>query len=134
MTWRKFGTFCSKMQFSKIELYHKREVSDLRVVRAGISTSLWHEIKVLSWSGGHNFKPWSGRTSDAYYFCTKSHLNQNYISIKYIYIYIPCPRGGCPCLSLCKCWHSIALVGIQFPNLIFHAGENVLSGFFLSFI
>ena len=33
---------------------------------------------VLSWSGGHEFEPRSGRTWGAWYFCPKSYLNQKY--------------------------------------------------------
>ena len=50
------------------------KVTDVRVVRAGISVT-WN---VLSWSGGHEFKPQSGRTWSAQYFCPKSYLNQKY--------------------------------------------------------
>ena len=31
---------------------------------------------VLSWSGGHESEPWSGRTWGAWYFCPKQYLNQ----------------------------------------------------------
>ena len=31
---------------------------------------------VLSWAGGHEFEPRSGRTWGAWYFCPKSYLNQ----------------------------------------------------------
>ena len=34
---------------------------------------------VLSWSGGHEFKPRPGWTWCAWYFCPKSYLNQTYI-------------------------------------------------------
>ena len=42
------------------------------MVRAGVSVT-W---TVLSWSGGHEFEPLSGRTLGAWYFCPTSHLNQ----------------------------------------------------------
>ena len=47
------------------------EVTDGLVVRAGVSVT-WN---VLSWSGGHEFEPRSGRTWGAWYFCPKSYLN-----------------------------------------------------------
>ena len=49
------------------------EATDGQVVRAGVSVT-WN---VLSWSGGHEFEPRSGRTWGAWYFCPKSYLNQN---------------------------------------------------------
>ena len=50
------------------------EVTDALVVIAGVSV-IWD---VLSWSGGHEFKPQKGWTWDAWYFCPKSYLNQTY--------------------------------------------------------
>ena len=50
-------------------------ITDGLVVRAGDSGS-WN---VLSWSGGHEFEPQSGRTWGAWYFCRKSYLNQKYV-------------------------------------------------------
>ena len=50
------------------------ETTDGLVVRAGVSLT-WN---VLSWSGGHEFEPWLGRTWGAWYFCPKSYLNQGY--------------------------------------------------------
>ena len=42
--------------------------------------SQWHVMwwNVLSWSGGHEFKPKSGWTWGAWYFCLKLYLNQKY--------------------------------------------------------
>ena len=51
------------------------EVTDGLVVRAGVSVT-WN---VVSWSGGHEFEPQSGRTWGAWYFCPKWYLNQIYI-------------------------------------------------------
>ena len=50
-----------------------QEVTDGLVVRASILVT-W---TVLSWSGGHEFEPRSGRTWGAWYFCPKLYLNQN---------------------------------------------------------
>ena len=55
-----------------------RGVTDGQVVRAGVSVT-WN---VLSWSGGHEFEPWLGRTWGALYFCPKSYLNQNIFYFK----------------------------------------------------
>ena len=49
--------------------------TDVWVVTAGISVT-WN---VLSWSGGHEFEPRSGRTWGAWYFCPKPYFNQTYI-------------------------------------------------------
>ena len=43
--------------------------------KAGVSVT-WN---VLSWSGGHEFEPRSGRTWGAWYFCPKSYLDQTYL-------------------------------------------------------
>ena len=53
------------------------EITDGQVVRAGVSVT-WN---VLSWSWGHEFEPWSGRTWCAWYFCPKLYLNQNKLSL-----------------------------------------------------
>ena len=58
--------------------------TDGLVVRAGVSVT-WN---VLSWSGGHEFEPWSGRTWGAWYFCRKSYLNQIYNQSKFNSIYL----------------------------------------------
>ena len=55
-----------------------RRVIDGRVVRAGVSVT-WN---VLSWSGGHEFEPWSGRTWGTLYFCPKSYSNQTYLMLE----------------------------------------------------
>ena len=53
-----------------------KEVTDGLLVRAGVSVT-W---TVLSWSEGHEFEPQSGQTWDAWYFCTKSYLNQKILT------------------------------------------------------
>ena len=50
------------------------EVTDGLVVIAGVSVT-WN---ILSWSGGHEFKPRPGWTWGAWYFCPKSYLNQTH--------------------------------------------------------
>ena len=61
-------------QTSKIMWQHISflEVTDGLVVITGVSVT-WN---VLSWSGGHEFKPQSGWTWGAWYFCPKSYLIQ----------------------------------------------------------
>ena len=73
------GTFSNKI----FVLFPQDGVTDGLVVRAGVSVT-WN---VLSWSGGHEFEPWSGRTWDAWYFCPKLYLNQKYPSFLFFLLF-----------------------------------------------
>ena len=57
------------------------EVTDGLVVIVGVSV-IWN---VLSWSGGHEFKPQPGWTWGAWYFCPKWCLNQTYLDLLLFY-------------------------------------------------
>ena len=67
------GISTHKSLFMKLYIWDDgREVTDDQVVRASVSGT-W---SVMSWPGGHDFKPRSDRTEGAQYIRSESHLNQ----------------------------------------------------------
>ena len=77
-----FGSLKERISLRNTFLYARFLHSTFAAVEcvAGVSVT-WN---VLSWSGGHEFKPQLGWTWGAWYFCPKSYLNQTYIWYKTI--------------------------------------------------
>ena len=67
---------CPIQEWTGKKYYHQ-----IRLCKCKGECSVYSAYKVtwnvLSWSGGHEFKPWLGQTLGAWYFCPKSYLNQN---------------------------------------------------------